>query len=815
MKGTESLRAERASGDRDVASRAGKGRRPAACSTLGSRSRSGVLATFLALAALLVTAGSTSAFNAQGSAEQVYVTGLAANAQTSLLNSGGKAVDTQNADSLGGLLFRNVTPGTGYKVRASSTGESSGPITVHSDASAPWDPSIYNQSIPDNGYTYMTTRDGTQLSIDVHPPTSPAGEPGLPSSFQFGSFPQPGVPTPSYVPPYPTLIEYSGYGYANPAGPENGIAVLANLMGFAVVDVNMRGTGCSGGAYDFFEPLQNLDGYDVVETIAHQPWVLGNKVGMLGISYGGISQLFTAQTQPPDLAAIAPLSLIDATASTLYPGGILNTGFAVAWAEQRQQNAEPAGPTNGQHWAYERIQGGDQTCASNQALHGEAANLLTKIKENSTYNPSVADPLDPVTFVNKITVPTFVACQWEDEQTGGHCADLAQHFTGTKLKWFTFTNGAHIDSLDPATYNRLFDFLELFVAHQAPIVNQAVVRAAAPVVYKEAMGLPAGDVVTLPLDPIQLQPTYESALSAFDALPSIRVLFDNGAGTSPTGSTTAGDPYPGFEQSFSEFPIPGTTAQTLYPGPGGTLSGKTPAAQGVDSYTSNANGVPLTDYSAKTGTGGLWGNASEWEWNWVQPPAGSAVSFVSAPLASDTTAIGGGAVHLWVKSSTPDVDLQATVSEVRPDGDETFVQDGWLRASERKLATGANNMFKQTPTLLQPIPTFLPSDVQPMPKNQFVPVVIPLYFEGHAYRAGSRIRVTIAAPNGTQPVWSFGQTQPEGTTATESIAFSSSMPSSLILPIVPGVSVPTAEPACPSLRNEPCRPYQTGVNNGS
>ena len=36
------------------------------------------------------------------------------------------------------------------------------------------------------------------------------------------------------------------------------------LMGFAVVDVNMRGTGCSGGAYDFFEPLQSLDGYDVI-----------------------------------------------------------------------------------------------------------------------------------------------------------------------------------------------------------------------------------------------------------------------------------------------------------------------------------------------------------------------------------------------------------------------------------------------------------------------------------------------------------------------------------------------------------------------
>jgi predicted acyl esterase len=708
-----------------------------------------------------------------------------------------------------------VAPGTGYRVRLTSTGEASGPIAVHSDAAAPWDPSAYDQSIPDSGYTYLRTRDGIQLAIDVHPPNSPAGEPGPPSSFHFPTFPQPGIPTPSYIPPYPTLIEYSGYGYANPAGPENGIAVLANLMGFAVVDVNMRGTGCSGGAYDFFEPLQNLDGYDVVETIAHQPWVLGNKVGMLGISYGGISQLFTAQLQPPDLAAIAPLSVIDATATTLYPGGTLNTGFAVAWAEQRQQNAEPAGPSSGQPWAYKRVQEGDQTCAGNQALHGEAADLLAKIRENSTYNPSVADPLDPVTFVHNINVPTFMACQWEDEQTGGHCADLAQHFTGTNLKWFTFTNGAHIDSLDPDTYNRLYDFLELFVAHKAPIENQAPVRAAAPIVYNEAMGLPQGDQVTLPPDPIQLQPTYELALSEFEALPEIRVLFDNGAGTSPTGSMTSGDPYPAFEQSFSGFPIPGTTARTWYFGPAGTLSDEQPAARGIDSYASDAHALPLTDFASNTGSGGLWGNASEWRWNWAQPPAGSAVSYLSAPLTTDTTAIGGGAVHLWVKSSTPDVDLQATVSEVRPDGNETLVQNGWMRASERKLATTSSNMFAQTPTLLQPIPTFLASDAQPMPAHQFVPVVIPLYFEGHVYRAGSRIRVTIAAPNGTQPVWSFGQTQPAGTTATESIAFSPSMPSSLVLPMVPGVIAPTGTPACPSLRNEPCRSYQAFANNGS
>jgi len=95
---------------------------------------------------------------------------------------------------------------------------------------------------------------------------------------------------------------------------------------------------------------------------------------------------------------------------------------------------------------------------------------------------ALADPLDPVTFVHNINVPTFMACQWEDEQTGGHCANLVQHFTGTSRKWFTFTNGAHIDSLDPYTYNRLYDFFELYVAHKAPIENAAPVQAAAPLV---------------------------------------------------------------------------------------------------------------------------------------------------------------------------------------------------------------------------------------------------------------------------------------------------------------------------------------------
>jgi uncharacterized protein len=738
----------------------------------------------LAIAFLSAAGAAQASFSAHGSVEQVYVTHLAAGAQMSLLDPNGTTIRTKQADAEGGLLFRSVPPGTGYRVRLSATGEKSGPLTVLSTRPAPPSTAIYDQKIPSKGYGYLRTRDGIKLAYYVHPPEDV-------SKAIPGANPPP-VPDG----PTPTLIEYSGYGYADPAGPQNGISILANLMGFTVVDVNMRGTGCSGGAYDFFEPLQNLDGYDVIETVARQPWVLHNKVGMMGISYGGISQLFTAQTDPPSLAAISPLSVIGATQTTLYPGGILNTGFAVNWAKERVHDAMPAGPNSGQAWAYQRIQQGDQICKDNQALHGEAADLMAKIRANDHYVPKVADPLAPITFVNKINVPVYLACQFTDEQTGGHCPTLAKHFTGTNRKWFTFTNGTHVDSLDPETFNRWYDFLELYVARQAPIKNAAPYRSAAPIIYQEAMGIPG---VTMPPDPIQAKPTYAEAKAAFEQLKPIRLLFDSGGGGSQPGQ-----PVPGYERSFASFPIPGTAARFWYMAPKGGLRDQPPATAGADSFTWNAHARPLTDFTGDTAAGdnGLWTATPQYDWR--RPPAGSAASYVTPPLTDNTTAIGAGAVHAWVRSSTPNVDLQATITEVRPDGKETFVQNGWVRANERKLDA-------QKSTLLEPVLSLRASDVSPMPADRFVEVTIPLYYEGHTYRAGSRIRVTITAPNGDQPIWSFSETQPSGT-ATVSIARSKLMPSSLILPVVSGVSVPTGLPPCPGLRGEPCRDYSPYVN---
>ena len=106
---------------------------------------------------------------------------------------------------------------------------------------------------------------------------------------------------------------------------------------------------------------------------------------------------------------------------------------------------------------------------------------MAKIDANAYYNAAVRRPAGPGSHSS---TRSRSRCSWpasgRTSRPAGTAPNWSQHFTGTKEKWFTFTNGAHIDSLDPATFDRWYDFLELFVAHQAPIVNSARHRAAAP-----------------------------------------------------------------------------------------------------------------------------------------------------------------------------------------------------------------------------------------------------------------------------------------------------------------------------------------------
>ena len=612
------------------------------------------------------------------------------------------------------------------------------------------------------------------------------------------------LPGPPEMGPYPTVVNYSGYDPARPGAPyasgdysglcgafpslcdapSDPSALVASLFGYATVGVNMRGTGCSGGAYDFFDELQKLDAYDVIETVAAQPWVLHNKVGMTGISYPGFSQIFVASMQPPSLAAITPLSVMGEMFQTLAPGGILNTGFALSWA---QAVLDKAGPY-GQGWEQPKVNAGDTVCAENQLLHGQKVDLIQKINQNSYYRADLGDPITPVVVAPQIKVPVFVACGWQDEQTGPFFNTLFKSFTASPVLRVNLYNGVHVDGFAPQIMVEWKTFLDLYVAQRIPSIS-AEMRGIAPLLFKQQFGAS----IDLPPDRFADQPTWEAARAAYEKELPVRVLFESGAKSMP------GSPESTFEQKFSAFPPAETVPQRYYLTADGTLSATAPAAAAAASSIQYDPDAGMRSILAPGGN--VWDLLPAYDWQQSRP--GYAAAFLSAPLTEDLTLLGTASVDLWVQSTAPDADLQATITEVRPDNQEVYVQSGWLRLSQRKLAA--------TQTDLWPAHTHLQPDAAPLPAGQWSAVRLGIPSLGHVFRAGSRLRLTVDTPGGTRAVWTFQNLAlPAGT--IHRIAHSAANPSSILLPVVSGVTAPAQRPACPSLRGQPCRPYMALTN---
>jgi predicted acyl esterase len=79
--------------------------------------------------------------------------------------------------------------------------------------------------------------------------------------------------------------------------------------GYVYAVVCVRGTGRSGGDFDLWGPRQQQDGVALVHWAAHELSGGSGVVGMIGCSYLGLTQLFTAAALPRDsgVRAIVPL----------------------------------------------------------------------------------------------------------------------------------------------------------------------------------------------------------------------------------------------------------------------------------------------------------------------------------------------------------------------------------------------------------------------------------------------------------------------------------------------------------------------------
>ena len=255
---------------------------------------------------------------------------------------------SDRADPLGSLIIRNLAPerATGGTTRRRLSRRRHSPCWRRATTPGPTRPSTPTRpctrastTSPCGTASGWPPRCGTPMAGPARPPA-----PAPPSSSTPATtWPVPPIPSPSSSPrPSIRRARPAATRSCSPTAPPRSGSVLARVSGFATVSLQMRGTGCSGGSFDLFGYPSDYDAYDAIEIAAHQNWVAHHQVGMVGISYSGLSQFPAAGTDPPGLAAIAPMSPTDDLFSTGYPGGIYNDGFAASWIHQRIDDARPA-----------------------------------------------------------------------------------------------------------------------------------------------------------------------------------------------------------------------------------------------------------------------------------------------------------------------------------------------------------------------------------------------------------------------------------------------------------------------------------------
>ncbi len=603
----------------------------------------------------------------RGSTEQVLVTGATAGEELEL-RSEGATVATATADELGGHAFRDVEPGEGYTVI-----ERGGEATTLAEGvevlSREFEPpqSLYDDQQLEPGFNYIETRDGTTLAAQV----------SLPDASEFGEG------------PYPVVIDYSGYEPSTNFW--DGIDDRFNRLGYAVVGVNMRGTACSGGKFDFVERLHWLDGYDAVEAIATQEWADG--VALAGKSYPGYTQLYVAATRPPSLDAIVPGHVVGGFyRDVAYPGGLQNVTYAQRWAGERDGEARPGGSMGD---VDQRIEAGDTTCERNQLLRGQNRSLVDTI-ENTPFYDGVFESRTAWTLVEEIDVPTLLVGAWQDEQTGSRPIRLLEQFDGDHPVRLVASNGDHGEYYGPEVFPEIERFLAYYLEETVPESDS-----------DEFDG-------------------FDSAFAAYERENPFTVYWELDDDRMARGRS-----------SYPEWP-PGESWE-LYLQPDGHLDTEPPTGDGreASSYEYDPESFLLQLPSRD-------GPRIEWE----RPDESGFVGFVSERLTEDRVCVGSGLVKLWLRSSAADTDLQVTLSELRPDGREMLVQTGWLRASHR-----TEDEERSLPR--RPWHTHREADTEMLPDGEFARMRVELFPFGHVFREGSRVALSVEPVGGTRGEWGF------------------------------------------------------------
>ncbi len=221
--------------------------------------------------------------------------------------------------------------------------------------------------------------------------------------------------------------EYQNYEFADPERfvPD----------GYALVRVDVRGTGRSPGFMDLLSVRETKDLYACIEWAARQPWSNG-RIGLNGVSYLAMNQWQVAALQPPHLSAMCVWEgCSDFYREFARHGGIYSL-FGDLWIDKY---VHPVQHGRGERGWRSNING-EWVCGPDTLTDEELAANRRDWRVDSRINRLATDAFwaSRRPDFSKITAPLLSAANWGGQ--GLHLRGNVEGFqsAGSKQKWLNF-----------------------------------------------------------------------------------------------------------------------------------------------------------------------------------------------------------------------------------------------------------------------------------------------------------------------------------------------------------------------------------------
>ncbi|MGE0170374.1 CocE/NonD family hydrolase [Nocardioides sp.] len=493
----------------------------------------------------------------------------------------------------------------------------------------------------------------------------------------------------------PVILIRTPYGRQTRTHTDPGWALdvhEAARAGYAVVVQDTRGAFASEGHFSVFVSDAD-DGEDTIAWAARQPWSDG-RVGMVGVSYLGLTQMLAAMRTPPALRAVVPgITGSECYDGWAYQGGAFNLGLSLSWGAGLAEAALRRREAEGEDIADDMARLAAlraNPCDGLKRLPLVA--LPTEISALEEYGEWLAHP-DRDSYWQE----TAINDRYDQIVTPGlHIAGLFDCFLkGTLENYVGLRRNAGTE------HARENQRLIIVPWGHADWPNEVVGDLwLGPMASSAAPDLPQRTLewmnAFLKGEPIDKQPRV-----------SVFVMGTND-----------------WREAL-DWPLPHAVQTPYFLRAGGNLSRSLPGDERPDEFVYDpSHPVPTVGGNTRISMGGLLQRMGPRDRREVEE-RDDVLTYTSQELDEDVEVIGPVSATLFVSSSALDTDFTAALIDVYPDGRAIGLADGILRLRYRDgLATP-----------------------EPLVPGLVYEVEIDLVAVANVFKAGHRIRVEISSSN--------------------------------------------------------------------